>query len=194
MPRPGRMPMEKANNFPMAIKRVLKSMKKWHYAVIISILLAAFGSIISLVAPNRISDITTAIQKGLVPKTEKLSEIMDGLMLNFQNEEFMQEQIPLIMNDETISSEDKNTFNDVLTSLNNVSEEEKSSFLLTIPDSIMIKLINPVTIDNKVITKEDGLNTLKVLSQIDVNDSEKAVQTFDKLPKSVYNIVKPQMD
>ena len=50
MPRPGRMPMEKANNFPMAIKRVLKSMKKWHYAVIISILLAAFGSIISLVA------------------------------------------------------------------------------------------------------------------------------------------------
>ncbi len=194
MPRPGRMPVEKANDFPKAIKRVLKSMKRWHYIVIASVFLAALGSIISLVAPNRISDIATAIQKGLVPKTEKLSEIMEGAMAGFEDQEYMSGIMPEIMTSTDISDDDKAKFQEVMASMATVSDEEKTSLVSSIPDSIFIKLIQEVNIDGTTISKEDSLNTIKILSSINMDNQEEAIAKFDSLPKSVYNVVKPQMD
>ncbi len=194
MPRPMRAPIQKANNFPKAIKRVIMSMKKWHYAIIIAILMAAVGSIISLVSPNRISDIATAIQKGIVPQTEKLSEIVQDISANFQNQDFLEAKIPEIMADVSITDEDKAEFQNIMAQMPNKTQEEQMGLMANIPDPIMLTLINEVKIDDEVITKEDGLKTLKLLNFAQTDNQKEMASKFDELPKSVYNLVKPKMD
>ena len=64
---PGGMsaPGEKANDFKGAIKRLFKELNKFKVLIIISLILAVLSSILSIVAPDRLSDLTDEISKGL---------------------------------------------------------------------------------------------------------------------------------
>ena len=66
MPRPGSK-IEKSKDFKGSMKKILISLKPWHLVIGISIFLAMVGSIISLIAPNKLSDLTDYITEGLKP-------------------------------------------------------------------------------------------------------------------------------
>lgn len=57
---------EKAKNFKNAIKRLLKELKRYRILIIIALILAILSSTLSIFAPNRLSDLTDEIQKGLM--------------------------------------------------------------------------------------------------------------------------------
>ncbi len=86
-PRHGRK-MEKSKDFKSAIKNLFEHLKPWHALLTISLTLAMLSAILSLIAPNKLSDITNEITKGLVPK-------------------FNEETVKDIMADSNISEEDK---------------------------------------------------------------------------------------
>ena len=86
-PRHGRK-MEKSKDFKSAIKNLFEHLKPWHALLTISLTLAMLSAILSLIAPNKLSDITNEITKGLVPK-------------------FNEETVKDIMADPNISEEDK---------------------------------------------------------------------------------------
>lgn len=65
MPRPNR-DTTKAKDFKGAIKRLLKELSGFKKLVIISLVLAALGAILTIVTPNILSDLTDEISKGLV--------------------------------------------------------------------------------------------------------------------------------
>lgn len=68
---------EKAKDFKGAIKRLLKELKPFKVLVIIALILAALGSILSLVAPNRLSELTDEISEGLVINSGMTEPFMD---------------------------------------------------------------------------------------------------------------------
>ena len=68
---------EKAKDFKGAIKRLLKELKPFKVLVIIALILAALGSILSLVAPNRLSELTDTISEGLVVNRGMTEPFMD---------------------------------------------------------------------------------------------------------------------
>ena len=68
---------ERAKNFAEAVNRLFKELKHFKYLIIISLILAMLGSILSIFAPNRLSDLTDEIQKGLVVKTENIETKYD---------------------------------------------------------------------------------------------------------------------
>lgn len=66
MPRPVRGEVEKAKNFKTAILRLVKELKPFYLPAIIATLFAVAGSVIAIITPNKLSDLTDEITKGLV--------------------------------------------------------------------------------------------------------------------------------
>ena len=56
---------KKAKDFKSAIKRLFKELKSFRILIFIALVLASLGSVMSIVAPNRLSNLTDEISKGL---------------------------------------------------------------------------------------------------------------------------------
>ena len=65
-PGAGPAPAEKAKDFKGAIKRLFKELKNFRILIYIALILAIAGSILSIIAPSRLSQITDKISEGLV--------------------------------------------------------------------------------------------------------------------------------
>lgn len=197
MPRPGGprgRSNEKAKDFKGALKRLFANMKKWKILIIVSIILAATSSIFSLISPNKLSDITDAITEGISPDTEQLAKITQSMVENFNNQEEMMIKAQEIMRSDTISNEDKQQFQEMMNNLSTLNEEETKSAFMQLPDSIMLVLLDEIEVDGVTITKEDELNTIKILREINDEDTQSSLEALDKLPESIYELVKPKMD
>lgn len=186
-----RRPMknEKANDFSGTIKKLFRNMKKWRVLVIISIVLAASVSIISLITPNKLSDITDTITKGIAPNSEKFEQIGKKISSNLSDKENMMAKSQLIMTSSDISLEDKSKFMEIIQKM-----DKKNNRLLELPDSILLIIFDDIKVDNVTISSKDQIKTLRVMAKMDTQNPEKALKSFDKLPKSVYNLIKPKMD
>ena len=57
---------EKAKDFKGAMKRLFKELKSFRVLVAIALILAILGSVLSIIAPNKLSDLTDEISKGLM--------------------------------------------------------------------------------------------------------------------------------
>ncbi|MBQ2947214.1 MAG: ABC transporter ATP-binding protein [Bacilli bacterium] len=119
---------EKSRDFKGSITRLFNNLSTWKYFLIISLVLAMVSAIISLVAPNKLSELTDTIASGISPNI---------------SEEIEKD----IMYDKNISNEDKKEFQELID-----------------------------------YAKEDDVDLNKISGN------------FDKLPKSIYNIVKPKID
>ena len=62
----GRGAVEKPKNFSNAIKRLFKELKLYKNFIIISLILAIASSILTIIAPNKLSDLTDEITKGIM--------------------------------------------------------------------------------------------------------------------------------
>lgn len=59
-------PTDKAKDFKGAMKRLFSELKPFKILIFIAIVLAFLGSIMSIIAPNKLSDLTDEISKGLM--------------------------------------------------------------------------------------------------------------------------------
>ena len=194
MPRPGPRTNEKSKDFFGSMKRLLKNLNPWKYVVIFALILAMVSAILSLIAPNKLSDFTDIITDGLKPNTTKLEEITTSIMSNFDTDK-LQNKTFHILADSSISQEDSSNIMNLLNELKTVtSQEEAQKLFLSLPDSTLLLLIDDIKVDNQVISKEDELACIKVLLTIDTKDTNNMLKKFDELPTSVYNLVKPKID
>lgn len=194
MPRPGPRTNEKSKDFFGSMKRLLKNLNPWKYVVIFALILAMVSAILSLIAPNKLSDFTDIITDGLKPNTTKLEKITTSIMSNFDTDK-LQNKTFHILADSSISQEDSSNIMNLLNELKTVtSQEEAQKLFLSLPDSTLLLLIDDIKVDNQVISKEDELACIKVLLTTDTKDTNSMLKKFDELPTSVYNLVKPKID
>lgn len=194
MPRPGPRTNEKSKDFFGSMKRLLKNLNPWKYVVIFALILAMVSAILSLIAPNKLSDFTDIITDGLKPNTTKLEEITTSIMNNFDTDK-LQNKTFHILADSYVSQEDSSNIMNLLNELKTVtSQEEAQKLFLSLPDSTLLLLIDDIKVDNQVISKEDELACIKILLTTDTKDTNSMLKKFDELPTSVYNLVKPKID
>lgn len=130
MPRPGGK-IEKSKDFKGSIKKIFKSLKPWHTALVISLTLAMASAIISLIAPNKLSDLTNYITEGIAPRVSE-------------------QRIQNIMTDQNIPMEDKQKAMEILSGLDkNSKTEEMLEAMDKLPKSIY-KKIEPVMNTKKI--------------------------------------------
>ena len=175
MPRPNHGPNaapEKAKDFKGAIKRLISELNVYKTLIIIAFTLAILGSILSILAPNRLSDLTDEISKGLVinqnnmeiltkKATQNLSEEnLKEILPEILSPNLKEENIQKIMLDKNILKEDKENFTKILNELQN--NQKAFQKLKDLPNSILEKIFEESKYQGKTVTTKDKINLLKM--------------------------------
>ena len=117
---------EKAKDFLGSILRLMRELKDFRVLIVISLMLAVIGSILSISAPDKLSKLTDEISKGLVVNVNNLKELsktslenideekMASLVPNIIQMDLSQKNITRIMLDDKYSDQDKEDFKNVL--------------------------------------------------------------------------------
>ena len=191
MPRPNHGPggngsYEKAKDFKGAIKRLFSELNIYKTLIIIAFTLAILGSILSILAPNRLSDLTDEISKGLVINKDNMAALNKSASQNL-NEDKLKEILPKILNpdmsennireimkDSKISNKDKENFQNILSELEGGAQTATFQKLSSLPDSILEKIFQDSKYDNQIIKGKDKINLIKHsddISKIDLSEN-----------------------
>ena len=131
-------PNDKAKNFSESLKRLLKELKSFKIIIIISIILAIFGSIFSIIAPKRLAKLVDEISKGLVVNTQNIKELEKQISIN-------QLQKNIIIDGKEISVPDQIKTMQVMQTLNQsngTSAKELYNKIKQLPQSVQ-EIIKP---------------------------------------------------
>ena len=184
---------EKAKNFKEAIKRLIKELNTFKSLVLISLILAALGSVLSIFAPNKLKDLTNEITKGLVINTNNLEKLTTLTTNNFKSEEtnkrikdilaikLDKETINTILISNDIKTEDKTKFNDFL---NNNNSNELIQSLNNLPSNILDIILPDSTYQNTKITSKEKQEFLKTISGLLSNNFKNI-----KFPNSIKKVL-----
>ncbi len=198
MPRPGGPSggaQEKPKNFWGSMKRLLKNLNSWKFLLIFGLILACASSVLALIAPNKLSDFTDEISKGLVPNTEVLTKISKKMTSNFNEENFAKTSTEIMTSDK-LTDKEKNEYKEVLSKMSTLeNKEDASKLLLTLPDNVLKFYLTDFKIDGQTITVKDQLELMKLTSKMNGEKStENALKLIDEMPKSVKKLVEPTID
>lgn len=194
MPRPGGPRVqEKSKDFKGSMIRLFKNLKPWKYLMGIALVLAMVSAILSLVAPDKLSDLTDTVTAGIAPNTDKLQEIGEAIGENMSSDE-MQTKMMTLFTDVEMTQEEMLEVQNILSKMA-TDKENASSLMLSLPDKVLVYLMDDIKIDGVTITAEDQVEMLKLSSQMgEETGTEKALGLIDELPESVYSLVKPSID
>lgn len=184
---------EKPKDFIGSIKKLIYSLKDFRVLIFIAIILAALSSILSLISPNKLSDLTDEISKGITINTDNMKSLEEDLTSNMSNisnilDIKIDNDIIYKINSSDISEEDKMLFNSTLENISN-DKENSIKYLNMLPDSILNLLLSDSTYSGKTITKSDKLILIKSFSNIDME--KKNFSGIDDFPDSIKEIVFP---
>ena len=195
MPRPGGPRVaEKPKNLFQTLKRIIGSLNKWSYIMGLALILAMVSAILSLIAPNKLSDLADEIQKGIVPKTEKIEVITKEISKSFEQDNLIN-KIKEINESKEISQQDKITFNNTLQGLKSIENKEEAFVLVTtLPEDVLECLLEEIKVDNIKIPVKDQIKMLELTKEMATAKPEDSLKMIDKLPKSIYNVIKPTIN
>ena len=183
---------EKPKDFIGSIKKLMKSLSSFKVLIFIALVLAALSSILSLIAPNKLSDLTDEITKGITINTSNMKELEEDLTKNISDIGNilginLDEKMIYRVNSSGISSEDKIKFNDTLKSISS-NQELILKYFSELPDSVLDIIIGDSTYNDIYISKEDKITTIRAFSDIDVDNKKfNGISSFpDSMKKALF--------
>ncbi len=177
-----------AEDFKGAILRFIKELKRFRFLIILSILLATVGSILSILAPSKLSTLTDEISKGLVINRENLETLTKKVEENLSQNESWSEILSFQMNEQTIKSilasneyneEEKSLFTSFVNDAKNIPMEEQLKRLLELPNSILEKMVSSSVYKGVSISKEDKIFFLNAIKR----------GKMDEIPKNILSVM-----
>ena len=183
---------EKPKDFMGSIKKLMKSLSSFKVLIFIALVLAALSSILSLIAPNKLSDLTDEITKGITINTSNMKELEEDLTKNISDignilDINLDEKMIYRVNSSGISSEDKIKFNDTLKSISS-NQELILKYFSELSDSVLDIIIGDSTYNDIYISKEDKITTIRAFSDIDVDNKKfNGISSFpDSMKKALF--------
>ena len=183
---------EKPKDFMGSIKKLMKSLSSFKVLIFIALVLAALSSILSLIAPNKLSDLTDEITKGITINTSNMKELEEDLTKNISDIGNilginLDEKMIYRVNSSGISSEDKIKFNDTLKSISS-NQELILKYFSELPDSVLDIIIGDSTYNDIYISKEDKITTIRAFSDINVDNKKfNGISSFpDSMKKALF--------
>lgn len=183
---------EKPKDFMGSIKKLMKSLSSFKVLIFIALVLAALSSILSLIAPNKLSDLTDEITMGITINTSNMKELEEDLTKNISDIGNilginLDEKMIYRVNSSGISSEDKIKFNDTLKSISS-NQELILKYFSELPDSVLDIIIGDSTYNDIYISKEDKITTIRAFSDINVDNKKfNGISSFpDSMKKALF--------
>lgn len=178
---------EKPENFVLSIKKLMKSLSSFKILIFVAIILAALSSILSLVAPNKLSDLTDEISRGITINTTNMKELENDLTSNVSEIGSilginLDENTIYRVNTSNISNDDKYLFNDTIKKISD-DRDNAIMYFSKLPSSVLDIIVSDSTYNDIYISKEDKINAILAFHDIDVNNKNYA--GINKLPDSI---------
>lgn len=104
-----------AKNFGAAIRRMLREMKGFYILITVAIIMSLGGSILSVIAPEKLAEITDEISAGLMIDEEKVAEVSTVIMQEPNENSIIEGQ--------KVSAEDKAVFIEVMQNIQMQTED-----------------------------------------------------------------------
>ena len=195
---------ETAKDFKGSLKRLFHELNIYKILIITAFILAILGSIISILAPNKLSDLTDEISKGLVVKTDNLETLSEEISKTF-SEDVLAEKMPEIL------AFDLSEANIVKVMNLDIPDGEKENFTKTLTelqtgnidglsklsDSILEIILPESTYNGEIITTKDKISLLKSGDELNLSKSlqnillsEITVDGVSISPSSQYTFIK----
>ncbi len=185
---------EQAKNFKEAIIRLFKELKSFSVIITIALILAALGSVLSIIAPDKLADITDQISDGLVVNKDNLETISKKVTSSL-DEKTLEQKMPQILSlnvseeanfriaaSSTITPEEKQKYMEVMKEISTSQDKTKALEKLTeLPNSILEIILPETTYENIKVTTKDKIELLKLTKEKDKKDI--------KFPESIQNIL-----
>lgn len=184
---------EKPENFVLSIKKLMKSLSSFKILIFVAIILAALSSILSLVAPNKLSDLTDEISRGITINTTNMKELENDLTSNVSEIGSilginLDENTIYRVNTSNISNDDKYLFNDTIKKISD-DRDNTIMYFSKLPSSVLDIIVSDSTYNDIYISKEDKINAILAFHDIDVNNKNYA--GINKLPDSIKRALFP---
>lgn len=186
-------------------KKLLGYCRRYLAVFMIAILCAAAGTVLTLIGPDKLSDMTDTITAGITPNTEALTELTEAVSENASAN--MQEVSTAIaanlqsstpkaitVNGSEISLADQRQTLSLLSGLDDPDAATMQKTMAKLPEAVTNALYSDVTIDGQTISAADQRAAMEIMSGIDAEESEDALEAMDKLPDSVYSLIAPSID
>ena len=186
-------------------KKLLGYCRRYLAVFMIAILCAVAGTVLTLIGPDKLSEMTDTITAGITPNTEALTELTEAVSENASAN--MQEVSTAIaanlqsstpkainVNGSEISLADQRQTLSLLSGLDDPDAAALQETTAKLPDAVTAALYSDVTIDGQTISAADQRAAMEIMSGIDPEESEDALEAMDKLPDSVYGLIAPSID
>lgn len=184
---------EKPESFVLSIKKLMKSLSSFKILIFVAIILAALSSILSLVAPNKLSDLTDEISRGITINTTNMKELENDLTSNVSEIGSilginLDENTIYRVNTSNISNDDKYLFNDTIKKISD-DRDNAIMYFSKLPSSVLDIIVSDSTYNDIYISKDDKINAILAFHDIDVNNKNYA--GINKLPDSIKRALFP---
>lgn len=191
--------------------KLLAFCRRYVPAVAVALVCAAVGTVLTLLGPNMLSDITDAIQNGIAPDTDKLELIVTTVSDNMQhNAQKLAEQQAAaaaaagmdpaaagVAGDAVAMGSMQGTANAggaADASAASGDADQGMEALLQMPEETRAALMTDVEVDGVTVTARDQQELLDIFANLDMSDTEATMSALDSLPKSVKSLVEPGID
>lgn len=186
-------------------KKLLGYCRRYLAVFMIAILCAAAGTVLTLIGPDKLSDMTDTITAGITPNTEALTALTEAASenaaANMQEVSTaiaanLQSSTPkaITVNGSEISLADQEATLALLSGLEAPDAATMQQTMAQLPDAVSAALYSDVTVDSQSISAADQRAAMEIMSGIDPEESEDALEAMDKLPDSVYSLIAPSID
>ncbi len=186
-------------------KKLLGYCRRYLAVFMIAILCAAAGTVLTLIGPDKLSDMTDTITAGITPNTEALTALTEAASenaaANMQEVSTaiavnLQSSTPkaITVNGSEISLADQRQTLSLLAGVDDPDAATMQETMAQLPDAVTAALYSDVTIDGQTISAADQRAAMEIMSGIDPEESEDALEAMDKLPDSVYSLIAPSID
>ena len=186
-------------------KKLLGYCRRYLAVFMIAILCAAAGTVLTLIGPDKLSDMTDTITAGITPNTEALTELTEAVSenaaANMQEVSAaiaanLQSSTPkaITVNGSEISLADQQATLSILAGVDDPDAATMQETMAKLPDAVTAALYSDVTVDGQSISAADQRAAMDIMSGIDPEESEDALEAMDKLPDSVYSLIAPSID
>ena len=175
------MPGEKPKDFKLAIKKLIKYLKNYKILIILAIVLSSISSILSIIGPDKLKDLTNEISYGLSYNTKNIKLLNQDI----QNDLINNSKLNL----DEITSLNKEEKEHYKAAYNAVLEVGDINIYNTLPYNVKLLIFKDSKIDNINISKEDKIKVFDITS----NNSE-VLKEIDNLSENIQDLIKPKMN
>ena len=168
--------------------KLLRYCRRYVPAVAVALVCAMVGTVLTLLGPNMLSDITDAVQNGIAPDTEALERVVQTVTENIEANAGARARLQAGGPGEAAGDAAGSGLDAGGAAAPSLDD------LPAMPAEARTALLSDVEVDGVVITAADQKKLLDIFEHLDMNDTEAAMAALDDLPTSVKGLVEPGID